>query len=654
MITYNGIELDYRADTLQSLIIKGGLTKIDNLTDRTGTSSTQFNLPRTAKNELAFGNITTEGSELTTSGSAFITLEGNVFSQGVLYVQGYDQDNFKCLFMGANNDVIGRLKAKPLKNLIDTNNRFALTDATIRSMLSTFFVPGATLGEDIQFHFGSGFLRSLSDAGTLNKDTVAPFFTVRSMLHKMFKDEGYDLVSNFFNSDFGAAIDYSNFGSADDILSNNSYSGGTNVFPSGSGSNYGHGFGLGTPASGNNSINVITPTPNLGFINNGDAYQIVNDCDTIKLSGVFEYQGNEHIQSVQIIIIIYNPIYPNSIVFASNEIENTSGLLQEGTNYFETEISATFLATHEINIIARVNGGGGTSDYTGASLTCTEFNISNNNRVVNDTVWIGDYIGGQNQLEFLKGVLNDLNLVLDIDGTTAYIELQDEGTEPVGSSPATLPSIATSQYDLTDIAQESTSTNIEYLQADLIHLNQQINETDYVKSIGVFKYQDFGSFYYKLNSFNNSRVEKIDSFFKAYYDGSSFIEKVDSFNGTGNAGAYSETWENNLSCRYRYQDAGFNGADTFTYTNADASTTSVTGYINWSLPVAFAKTWNKLFINTLNQKKNNKIIEVVFRDELGTIVNNRTEYIFNNQVYKIVEWNYDIIKKLVKAKLIMK
>ena len=653
MITYNGIELDYQSDALNSLVIKGGLTKIDNLTDRTGTSSTQFNLPRTAKNELAFGNITTEGAELTTSGSAFITLEGNVFSQGVLYVQGYDQNNFKCLFMGANNDVIGRLKAKPLKSLIDINNRFALTDATIRTKLSNF-VSGTTLGEDVQFHFGSGFLKSLSDAGTLNKDTVAPFFTVRSMLHKMFKDEGYDLVSNFFDSDFGQAIDYSNFGSADDILSNNSYSGGTNIFPSGSGANYGHGFGLGTPASGNNSINVITPTPNLGFINNGDAYQIVNDCDTIKLSGVFEYQGSEHIQKTQIIIIIYNPIYPNSIVFASNEIEDTSGLLQEGTNYFETEISADFLATHEINIIARVNGGGGTSDYTGSSLSCTEFNISNNNRVLNDTVWVGDYVGKQNQLEFLKGVLNDLNLVLDIDGTTAYIELQDEGIEPVGSSPATLPSIATSQYDLTNIAQENTNTNIEYLQADLIHLNQKINETDYVKSIAIFQYQDFGSFYYKLNSFNNSRVEKIDSFFKAYYDGSSFIEKVDSFNGTGNAGAYSETWENNLSCRYRYQDAGFNGVDTFTYTNDDSSTTSVPAYLNWSLPVTFAKTWDKLFLNTLNQKKNNKIIEVIFRDELGTIVSNRREYIYKDQVYKIVEWSYDIIKKLVKAKLIMK
>ena len=652
MITYNGIELDYRADTLQSLIIKGGLTKIDNLTDRTGTSSTQFNLPRTAKNELAFGNITTEGSELTTSGDAYITLEGNVFSQGVLYVQGYDQDNFKCLFMGANNDVIGRLKVKPLKSLMDFNRRFLLSDANVRNKIEN--LGGGSLGSEIHFHFGSGFLRSLSDAGTLNRNTVAPFFTVRSMLHKMFKAEGFDLVSNFFDSDFGQAIDYSNFGSADDILSSNSYTGGANIFPSGNGSNYFHGFGLGTPASGNNSINVITPTPNLAFINDGDAYQIVNNCDTIKLSGVFEYQGNANIETAEIVVVVFTPIYPYGIVWSNVEIENSMGLLQEGTNYFETEISATFLATHEINIMVQVNGGSplGTIDYTGSSLSCTEFNISNNNRQISDSVWVGDYVGKQNQLEFLKGVLNDLNLVLDIDGTTAYIELQDEGTEPVGTSPATLPSIATSQYDLTNIAQESTSTNIEYLQADLIHLNQQINETDYVKSIGIFQYQDFGSFYYKLNSFNNSRVEKIDSFFTAYYDGSSYIYKLD--NTFTTPGAYSETWENNLSCRYKFGDATFNGTTAYTYTNADASTTSVDALENWSLPVAFAKTWDKLFLNTLNQKKNNKIIEVIFRDELGTIVNNRTEYIFNNQVYKIVEWNYDIIKKLVKAKLIMK
>jgi hypothetical protein len=29
MITYNGIELDYQSDALNSLVIKGGLTKIE-------------------------------------------------------------------------------------------------------------------------------------------------------------------------------------------------------------------------------------------------------------------------------------------------------------------------------------------------------------------------------------------------------------------------------------------------------------------------------------------------------------------------------------------------------------------------------------------------------------------------------------------------
>jgi hypothetical protein len=67
--------------------------------------------------------------------------------------------------------------------------------------------------------------------------------------------------------------------------------------------------------------------------------------------------------------------------------------------------------------------------------------------------------------------------------------------------------------------------------------------------------------------------------------------------------------------------------------------------------VKFGKVYIK---QTLDQKKNNKIIEVIFRDELGTIVSNRKEYIYKDQVYKIVEWSYDIIKKLVKAKLIMK
>ena len=470
----------------------------------------------------------------------------------------------------------------------------------------------------------------------------------------MFKAEGYDLVSNFLDSDYGQAIDYSNFGTASDMLSSNSYTGGTNLLPSSlvvtAGSlNVAYGMGLGAAGSGNNSINIVSPALGIG---GGDGYQLVNDCDKISLSGEFEYNGVDEINNAQIVAYIFRPSQ-GAIVYDTFDIGDTIGLLDEGTNYFNTEIEETFLANDEISIVVYLNfKSAGTVDLTNALLKCNYFNISNDNIQLTDSVWVGDFIGEETQLDFLKGVLNDLNLVLDVEEETVYIELQDEGIEPVGTSPAILPSITTSQFDLTDIVSHETKTDLEYLQADLIHLKQTINETPFVNSISILRYQEWGSFYYSLNSFNNNKVDEFKSFFTAYYDGSSFKEKLNS--NLTPPGDYSETWENNLSCRYKYQDAGFDGKSTYTYTNANASTTSVNVFDNWSLPVTFSKTWDKLFINTLNQKKNNKIIEVIFRDELGTIVSNRKEYIYKDQVYKIVEWSYDIIKKLVKAKLIMK
>ncbi len=82
MINYNGIDLDYYDSSLKGLVVKGGLTKIDSLGDRTTISSTEFELPRTANNELAFGNITTEGAQGSAFGSAYIKLDGNVFETG--------------------------------------------------------------------------------------------------------------------------------------------------------------------------------------------------------------------------------------------------------------------------------------------------------------------------------------------------------------------------------------------------------------------------------------------------------------------------------------------------------------------------------------------------------------------------------------------
>jgi hypothetical protein len=293
----------------------------------------------------------------------------------------------------------------------------------------------------------------------------------------------------------------------------------------------------------------------------------------------------------------------------------------------------------------------GTFNLSSANLTCTELHIANDNIQLNDGVWVGHYLNDQNQYEFLKGILKDLNLVMDVNGSNVYIELQDEGVEPIGLNPASLPSIGEEQYNIDDIVLDNTAVAIEYVQADLIYLNQTKQTDNYVDALKYFNYQDWGSTFYKLNSFNNNRVEEIKSYFKAYYDGSNY--RYSSYYQPILAPDGYESWENNLSVRYTL-DAGYDIKSTFLYTNVDSSTINVDAINNWSYHCTFDSTAQSLFLNTLNQKKNNKIIEVIFRDELGTIVSNRKEYIYKDQVYKIVEWSYDIIKKLVKAKLIMK
>ena len=649
MITYNGIELDYQSDALNSLVIKGGLTKIENLTDRTGTSSTQFNLPRTAKNELAFGNITTEGAQSQTSGTAYITIDGNIFSVGTLYVTGYDNDNFKCLFMGQDNDLIATLKTKPLKSLMDVNNIFSFSDTNIRYYIEN--MAPASLGSEVTFHMGSGFFYYLEDNGILDRNHVAPFFQVRSMLYKLFKAEGYDLISNFFDSDYGRALDYSNFGGIEDLLSDNYFSGASNSLPSSvtltSSKDYYDDIDIGTGGVNNGSITYI-----------GGQINLSNDCESLNFSGSIDCTLIDEIESIQMVISVYRPsllsyvFYSIGVPFGSFPNIPATNNLVNGVNYFNQTINASFLANDEIRFMYNATfKDTGTFNLSSANLTCTELHIANDNIQLNDGVWVGHYLNDQNQYEFLKGILKDLNLVMDVNGSNVYIELQDEGVEPIGLNPASLPSIGEEQYNIDDIVLDNTAVAIEYVQADLIYLNQTKQTDNYVDALKYFNYQDWGSTFYKLNSFNNNRVEEIKSYFKAYYDGSNY--RYSSYYQPILAPDGYESWENNLSVRYTL-DAGYDIKSTFLYTNVDSSTINVDAINNWSYHCTFDSTAQSLFLNTLNQKKNNKIIEVIFRDELGTIVSNRREYIYKDQVYKIVEWSYDIIKKLVKAKLIMK
>jgi hypothetical protein len=646
MITYNGIELDYRADTLQSLIIKGGLTKIDNLTDRTGTSSTQFNLPRTAKNELAFGNITTEGSELTTSGSAFITLEGNIFSQGVLYVQGYDQDNFKCLFMGADNNLIKNLRNKPLWTIFPKEQYFVFTDANIKTALQSEITK--TLGQDITYHYGNPFL---ADLASINSDTSAPFFNVKSLVYKILYDEGYTLVSNFFNSDYGLSLDYSDFNGTQ--LSSNGFNDSGEQVPTSqpSATIYLYTYpdvqylDLGTALAGNTSITE-------GTFANGKKYILSRDISKLKIRGKINCTLGD-LEEAQFFIDIWNSFGVNSR-YSTNQLTDFGNNLQEGVNNFALDLDYDFVAG-EIITFGTYLKTDKTYPLNGSSIVIESCTISHDNIQQGDAISFKDYISEMTQLDFLKGLLKQFNLVLDIKGSNAYIELQDSGVEPIGSNPATLPSISTEQYNLTDIVSEDTITTIEYLQSDLIFLKQKISNNSYTETIQLLPNQSYGSYLFKLNTFNNTNVETVESFFNGLYDSDSRHLRDDNFvKQYSFLGNPPTSWEKVLSSRFSYTGYDYNLTDAEDYINADTTTSTLNVLVNWSEPAMIGKVYDGLFKETLLQKKNNKIIEVIFRDELGTIVSNRKEYIYKDQVYKIVEWNYDIIKKLVKAKLIMK
>ena len=633
MITFNGIELDYKEDALSGLVIKGGLTKIENLTDRTGTASTQFTLPRTAKNELAFGNITTEGAQVQTSGEAYITIEGNIFSKGVLYVTGYDNDNFKCLFMGQDNDLIKTFKNTPFRETFNTSFQLTYTDANIRTALEST-LGGGTLGQDIRYHFGHPQLDILEADGEFKFLNIAPYFSVRHLLHKMFKDNGVDLVSNFLDSDYGQSLDWSNFNGTH--LSSNTYENGSNSLTASTPVD----IDLGTGLANNNSISVGTYSD----------YTLDNNCSKLRLQGVLDYTPSDEIESVQVYVIVFRPTA--TALYSTLGVYNDNGLLFEGKNNFDLTINRNFLANDYILIKAETKLKSGYSfPISGGSIAVDYMRISHDGITQSDALCWADYGGSGNQFDFLKKFLIQFNCVLAVEGDKAYIELQDEGTEPVGTTPASLPSIAVEQYNLDSIVLDETVTDIEYLQGDLVHLNQAIDNNEYVEETEFLPYQKVGSYLYQLNSFNNSLVEVYEGGFNTLFDYIDYSSVDFSLSGL----SYSTTWDGYISSRFGYfsevYDEQYAAQD---YINIDTTTTSVTPLINWSRPVWFSRTWKTLFINTLNQKKNNKIIEVTFKDELGTIVSNRREYIYKDQVYKIVEWSYDIIKRLVKAKLIMK
>ena len=646
MIVYKGTELDYYEGSIKPAVLKGGLTKIESLSDRTGLVSTQFDLPRTRTNELAFDNVTTEGSQAEAFGESYISLEGNIFAEGTLYVQGYDKDNFKCLFVGKDSNLIKNLRNKPLWTVFPKDQYFVFTDANIKTALQAETTK--VLGDDITYHYGNPFLSNLA---SINSDTSAPFFNVKSLVYKILSDEGYTLISNFLDSDYGLSLDYSDF-SGTQLCSNGFNDSGEQV-PTSQPSATVYLFtypdvqylDLGTALAGNTSITE-------GTFANGKKYILSRDISNLKIRGKINCTLGD-LEEAQFFIDIWNSAGVNSR-YSTNQLTDVGNSLQEGVNNFSLDLDYDFVAG-EIITFGTYLKTDKTYPLSGSSIVVDSCTISHDNVQQGDAISFKDYISDMTQLDFLKGILKQFNLVLDIEGTKAYIELQDNGLEPIGSSPSILPSIASERYDLSDIVSEDSITKIEYLQSDLIYLKQNISNNTYTKTIELLPNQAYGSYLFKLNTFNNTNIQTVDTFFNGLYDSDSRrLRDANFIKQYAFLGAPPTSWAKVLSCRFDYSGNGYNLKVSEDYINADTTTTTLNVLVNWSEPAMIGKVYDGLFKETLLQKKNNKIIEVMFKDELGVIVSNRKEYVLNNQVFKLVDWSYDLSSKLVKAKLIMK
>tara|TARA_Y100000385_G_scaffold258076_1_gene285803 strand:+ start:686 stop:2566 length:1881 start_codon:yes stop_codon:yes gene_type:complete len=626
MIVYKGTELDYREDTLQSLIIKGGLTKIDNLTDRTGTSSTQFNLPRTAKNELAFDNITTEGSELQTSGEAHISLEGNIFSQGTLHVTGYDNKNFKCLFMGADNDIIKELSTSKMFDLFNETDLLVYNDTNVKAMMQT-----PTTINGVKAMFSSPY----QIVDTVKLDSVAMYLNIKDLIVKMFS--GYNLISNYFNSDNGLNSYYTSGKIANQTKVANTF-GSTGNIINNANSSYER---LGSASASNTTITEAT------YSATGYKYVFTRASESVKIRArIYFDDPNNELDQFRFGITLRSS--SNTTIQTTRSY--TGGTeLQQGYNdvtySFDTSIGVNDYLW--FNIFAFPNSGFSVGSLSG-NVTIEYMTIETDTVASDDYLWVGSGLD-MTKLEFLKGVLNQFNLVFDIDGSDVYIDLQDNGLDPITG--AAISGIATETVNIDNIIAKEYTADISQIQSPIISFNQSVKSHPKVDAMGILPHQGYGSYLYNVNSFGRNSSEEVKSYFSIVFD---YVDYLSS--------AYSsdpirvDDFENTITslCGDAFSTYAYQAKDNVTFENTDSTTTTVNALTTWNFPVRLKTLVNTLFINTLKQKKNNKVIEVIFRDELGTIVSNRKEYIFNNQVYKIVEWQYDIIKKLVKAKLIMK
>jgi hypothetical protein len=595
MIVFNGIELDLYKGSLKPPIIKKSLASLQNLEDRKGTVSTEFNIPRTPKNELAFNNASVAGSNTTAIGEAIIYVDGNIYEQGTLYLRGFNDNDFNCLFIGGEMDFLGSIRTLPLSDLFFNiaNNDYNLTDKSLTTVRTASGLRYINYSYSPNLNGQGTLTGSIEERGTA--------INVRDLVNKIVTNQGYTLGGNFF-SYYADGLYYSSF--EGDKFNYNFFGGNTYTI-----NNSNVNDSLSFSAVGGTNTSVVSISNPIG---SGDAVKLTRESEILKIR--LNITDNSQ--------FALNGLFSNFIieVRSLNGVtlkERRIGNIYYGVNYIDVEIARStgnFLVDDIILFYIDPYDTSANQQYIiGNFLVQMDIDID-------DKYNPFDSFENILQLDWLKKVLVKFNLLLTIEGNSVVIDCAENFE--VRNSNGTLVDfgngIVSGLLDITNDVEYSTNVDIDYVQNKAFYFTEKHFDEVYANSFGFFQFQQLGSYYKLTNAFNKTEILSKES---------EFTSGITSVNQT--------QWSNAL------------------FIKSDALIdTSVFGFNYKNVWENFVKP--TFFSRTLSEKENDKIKSILIFDHLGTKINFRTDYIIENQVYKLVSYEYNLETKLVNAKMILK
>jgi hypothetical protein len=636
MILFNGQILDTYENTLKGLVVKKSLASINNLSDRKGTASTEFDLPRTARNELIFSNISVEGAQAQVIGDCSILIDNNIYTQGKLYVKGYNDNSYKALFMGAELDLLAELSKKPMREIFKYDVLGTFTDAVIRPLAGAF----GTTSNGIRYAYGSPFNDSNEANSELDKYHLAPCFKMVDLVEHILNENGFSVSSN------ALALPYFDNALISDFKGHkaaNTFAGATL-----------------TPTGQLNEGNIGNVVLSSNVTRSGNDYILGAAVSKLAISLDIDYNGGVEVEYTQFFIdIIDNTGTPN-VAFRTAVFES-GGFLQPGNNQFKIEISEPLSSGWIINFRYLVRPlTGFTAPFTGYSLVVNNAVIEAGDADEGDYVYFGNYLPEYSQADFLQRYLKHFNLVLDIIGDEVIIELKDNGIVPNTNAQA-LQGIASNTVDITDSVRNIKDVSIEYLQASEVLFKQPIIETDTIKYINTLQNQGFGSYLFNLNSFNKKSTQTLEGGFNTIYDDVDEIYSSITFSAVSPSPPtppyipppYRKNEWSNLIFHFTGITilSSYNVLVSRTYQNQVGASSFISTFTAYGGHLRMNSLWDTLFLGTLNSIKDNKIRSINLYDHTGALMDFRNKYIIENQVYKLLEYQYDIKTKAVNAKI---